>query len=248
MRFNLKKKIVNGWCKMMTTIKQIEKAANRLELNFSKEGEVPIFTSRGEQKIFDIFQFNNREFFICIFNDGYEFALGGSHYMTQLYDLFCPSYKTNEESKIYEYIVDICKSLMKRDSLFRLYIKQGNIDGIRNRLKFFSTNELTSFFNIAAFYGQLDICKLIYEKANYMHASHAMVFACQEGHLDVAKWLYSVGGDPHFKNTQCLRHVLYSITNRSYKESYYDVIDWLCTVIHPYSLKKYSIPRRPILN
>lgn len=232
---------------MVTIIKKIERIANELKLSFSKESKVPIFTSGGKQRIFDVFQFNNREFFICIFNNGLEFGLGGSYDVTQLCNLFCPIYKTNE-SDIYSCIVDICKHLMKRSSLPELYIKQGNINGVRNMLRLFSIHELTAFFNIAAFHGQLDICKLIYKKANFMHASHAMVFACQEGKLDTAKYLYSIGGDPHFKDCQCLKHTLHSIKKDRYNMTYYDVVDWLREVIHPHSLKEYLMPNRPIFN
>jgi hypothetical protein len=191
-------------------------------INFRKNNNF-IFSYACEKGAYDISQ--------------YIYNLGNIHFSYNNYDAFykaCYSSNTKLISMLYNlYLPKQINFHYNNNELFKNCCKQNLIDVVILLTTYTTFNlDIDPLFNDKCTteepfyyfcrYGYLDLAKAYYTFYNYdisSNTNEAICLACQEGHLDMVKWLYEVGADITYPNNWCIGVCI--------TKDYLDILKWI---------------------
>ena len=167
----------------------------------------------------------------------YIYNLGRTNFSYNHYEAFYKAcYSSNAQLVSWLYTAYSPKQINyhhNKDELFKNCCKQNLIDVVILLTTYTTFNlDIDPSFNDKCTteepfyyfcrYGYLDLAKAYYTINKYdisANNNEAICLACQEGHLDMVKWLYQVGADITYPNNWCLGICI--------TKEYLDILKWI---------------------
>jgi len=134
----------------------------------------------------------------------------------------CDNKKLNIHRNNDELIREVCKEFKKNAFILLNYYTTFNIE-IESR--FNDVNKTEKIFFFLCRYNYVNLAKLYYRMNDFnINESNgeAICLAIQENHLELAKWIYSIGGDLRIQEDWCFKIAL--------EKKNYNILNWIISL------------------